>query len=101
MLAEFSIYPMNTNHISKDLAKVAETLEKTGLKFRLGPMGTCIEGELGEVLAAVQRCHEVVTSNNERVITTITLDDHKDKSHHLQEMVSRVEKHLGHELPPT
>jgi len=34
MLAEFSIYPMRTEHMSRDVAKVIETLEGMGLKYR-------------------------------------------------------------------
>jgi uncharacterized protein (TIGR00106 family) len=95
MLAEFSIYPMNTEHMSKDVAKVIETLQATGLEYRLGPLGTCIEGDLEQVLAAVRRCHQAVASDHERVITTIVIDDRKNKPHHLSDMVTSVEQQLG------
>jgi uncharacterized protein (TIGR00106 family) len=77
MLAEFSINPMNTEHMSRDVARVIETLQATGLEFRLGPMGTCVEGDLERVLTAIRRCHQTVAGNHERVITTIVIDDRK------------------------
>jgi Ala-tRNA(Pro) deacylase len=43
VLAEFSINPMNTEHMSRDVARVLEVLQATGLEYRLGPMGTCVE----------------------------------------------------------
>jgi uncharacterized protein (TIGR00106 family) len=95
MLAEFSINPMNTEHMSRDVARVIETLQATGLEYRLGPMGTCVEGELEQVLTAIRRCHQAVAGNHERVITTIVIDDRKNQPHHLSDMVTSVEQQLG------
>lgn len=96
MIAEFSVYPLNAEHMSKDVARVIETLDSTGLVYRLGPMGTCVEGDLEQVLAAIGRCHQAVASNHERVVTTITIDDRRNQPHHLAEMVTSVEQELGH-----
>lgn len=95
MLAEFSIYPMDTGHMSKDVAKVIEVLQVTGLDYRLGPMSTSVEGELEQVLVAIRRCHQAVAKDHDRVITTLVLDDRKDQPHRLGEMVASVERHLG------
>jgi uncharacterized protein (TIGR00106 family) len=94
MLAEFTINPMQTEHMSKDLAKVVETLDATGLNYRVGPMGTCIEGPLHQVLLAIQHCHQAVASHHNRVITTITIDDRKEHPHHLEDMVAAVERQV-------
>lgn len=96
MLAQFSIYPMQAAHMSKDLARVISILEETGLEYRLEPMGTCIEGKLEEVLTAIQRCHQALACNHDRVVTSIVLDDSKAHPHHLTEMVASVEHLLGH-----
>jgi len=98
MLAEFSIYPMHTAHMSQDVAQVVKVLEGTGLKFRLGPMGTCVEGDMEEVLSAIKHCHQAVASGHDRVITTIAIDDCKKSPHHLSEMVTSVEQQIGHRL---
>jgi uncharacterized protein (TIGR00106 family) len=95
MLVQFSIHPMQAEHLSKDVAKVIETLESTGLDYRLGPLSTAVEGEWDQVLAAIRRCHEAVAQSRDRVITTIVIDDRKDHPHHLAEMISSVEQQLG------
>jgi uncharacterized protein (TIGR00106 family) len=95
MLAEFSLNPMNTEHRSRDVARVIETLQATGLEYRLGPMGTCVEGDLEQVLTAIRRCHQAVASNHERVLTTIVIDDRKNQPHHLRDMVTGVGQQLG------
>jgi uncharacterized protein (TIGR00106 family) len=96
MLAQFSIYPMQAEHLSPDVAQAIETLESTGLAYRLGPMSTCVEGDLEQVLAAIRRCHQAVASHHKRVITTVVIDDRKDEPHHMSEMITSVEQQLGH-----
>ena len=98
MLAEFSINPMNTEHMSRDVARVIDTLQGTGLDYRLGPMGTCVEGDLEQVLEAIRRCHQAVASSHERVVTTILIDDRRKQPHHLSDMVASVEQQLGHSV---
>jgi uncharacterized protein (TIGR00106 family) len=95
MLVQFSIYPIQTEHMSKDVARVIETLESTGLEYSLGPMSTAVEGSWDDVLAAIRRCHEAVAKDHGRVITTIVIDDRKGQPHHLAEMISSVEQQLG------
>ncbi len=96
MIAEFSVNPMNTEHMSKDVAQVIEVLQSTGLDYRLGPMSTCIEGKFEEVLAAIGRCHEAGAKQHDPAITTIVIDDRKHQPHHLSDMVTSVEQQLGH-----
>lgn len=81
MLAEFSIYPMQTEHLSKDVAKVIETLEGMGLNYHLGPMSTAVEGNWEQLMEAIGRCHHVVGLSHDRVVTTIVIDDRKNQPH--------------------
>jgi len=81
--------------MSRDVAKVIQTLESSGLKYHLGPMSTAVEGNWGQVMEAIRRCHQVVALNHDRVVTTITIDDRKNQPHHLEEMISSVEQQLG------
>ena len=96
MLAEFTVYPTDETHLSRDVAKMIEILEELSVDYRLGPMGTAIEGDWEQIMSAIRRCHEKVGTGHRRVITTITIDDRKEQPHHLDEMVSAVERHLGH-----
>jgi uncharacterized protein (TIGR00106 family) len=98
MLAEFSIIPIHTEHMSKDVAKVIETLESTGLHYHLGPLSTVVEGNWDQVMEAIRRCHQITALNHDRVITTIKIDDRKNQPHHLTEMISSVEHQLGRQV---
>ena len=51
------------------------------LKYELTSMGTIIEGDLEEILALVARMHESTFSGEvTRVVTTIKIDDRRDKT---------------------
>jgi uncharacterized protein (TIGR00106 family) len=78
------------------VASVIEILETAGVEYRLGPLATAVEGDWEQVISAIRNCHQAMRRQHPRVITTITIDDRKDEPHHLDEMVSIVEKHLGH-----
>ena len=96
MLAEFSIYPTDETHLSKEVARIIKVLEEVGLDYRLGPMGTAVEGNWDQIMSAIHRCHLAVAGHHARVITTITIDDRKNQPHHLDDMVGAVDEQLGH-----
>jgi len=96
MLAQFTIYPTDESHFSKDVAQMMEILENAGVEYRLGPLATAVEGNWEQVISGIRRCHEAMRQEHPRVITTITIDDRQDAPHHLDEMVSVVEQRLGH-----
>jgi uncharacterized protein (TIGR00106 family) len=96
MLVQFTVYPSDATHMSRDVALMVQVLERAGLDFRLGPMATAVEGTWEQVMPAIRRCHEIMREHHARVITTITVDDRAEQAHHLDEMVSVVEQHLGH-----
>ena len=95
MLAEFSIYPTDDTHISKDVAEMVEILDEAGVLYRLGPMGTSVEGDWESIMSAIRRCHQAMFDKHDRLITTITIDERKDHPHHLDEMIASVREHLG------
>ena len=98
MIVQFSIYPIQSEHQSQDIATVVQILESAGLDYRLGPTSTAVEGEWDDVMAAIKSCHAAVAANNDRVISTITIDDRKEQPHSLSEMISSVEQSIGHEI---
>jgi len=81
--------------MSGEIARVVEVLENCGVKYRVGPLGTCLEGNLDDILTAIRRCHEAMARDHERVITHIKLDDRKSQAHSLTGMVKAVENQLG------
>lgn len=79
MIAEFSINPIDTEHMSIEIIRGTEILQSTGIDYRLGPMGTCIDGNPDAVLKAIRRCHAAIAGRHERVITTVVIDNRKNE----------------------
>jgi uncharacterized protein (TIGR00106 family) len=99
MLIEFSIVPVGSgSSIGDRLAEVLKIVDESGLPYKINPMGTVVEGEWDELLNLVKKCHQTVTKKEERVLTTISVDDRKGKPNRLDEKVKSVERRLGKQL---
>jgi uncharacterized protein YqgV (UPF0045/DUF77 family) len=46
----------------------------------------------------VKKCHKAVMKNEERAVTTISIDDRKGKPNRLEGKVKSIEKRLGKTL---
>ncbi|CAG8640126.1 616_t:CDS:2 [Ambispora leptoticha] len=63
-IVDFSIIPIGVEpSLSKYIAETLKILDKAGLTYKLHAKGTNIEGELGEVMAIIEKCisrlHEI------------------------------------------
>lgn len=102
MLAELEMVPLGTKSpsLSGMLAEVAALIDRSGLDYRVGPMGTVIEGEWDQIIPLVKRCHEAMLKSAERVMTTIRIDDRRDRpgTGRLTQKVVSLEAKLGRPL---
>jgi uncharacterized protein (TIGR00106 family) len=99
LLAEFSIWPMDKGEsVGKYVAKALDVVDKSGLPYKLGPLGTCIEGEWPEVMAVIQKCYEVLAADSNRIACTVKMDWRRGKTGRLETKVASVEKTLGRKL---
>jgi uncharacterized protein (TIGR00106 family) len=84
VVAEISVVPLGTatTSVSTYVAACCDLLEnRKDITFRLTPMGTIIEGQLDKVLEVVRQVHEVpFTLGASRVLTTLKIDDRRDKT---------------------
>jgi uncharacterized protein (TIGR00106 family) len=83
VVAELSIVPIGTltTGLSQYVAACLEVLRtKTELHYQLTSMGTIIEGPMDKVLEVAGLMHEIpFTRGALRVLTTIRIDDRRDK----------------------
>lgn len=97
-VVEVSIVPVGTSTASlSDFVAgcVAVLREAEGVKYQLTPMGTIIEGELGHVLGIIRRMHEEPFNTGAvRVVTTIRVDDRRDRPVTMAGKVAAVESKL-------
>jgi uncharacterized protein (TIGR00106 family) len=96
MIAWFSIAPDDgSGSYSKHVAAALEMIRESGLTFRLGAMGTEVEGPREEVLSLLVRCHTALATaaGVRRTSTVIKIDDRVGvDSDEMQRKVSAVER---------
>jgi len=99
LLAEFSIWPMDKGEsVGVYVARCLDIVDRSGLPYKLGPLGTCIEGEWAEVMAVVQKCYEALAGDCNRITCTLKMDWRKGKSGRLESKVASVEQKVGRKL---
>lgn len=92
MLVQFSVWPADQPHMHADVARVRDILKETGLEFEIGAMGTTIAGDWEAVMDAIRRCHEAVSGQHQRVLTSITIDDHPASDQSIRRAMEKVEQ---------
>ena len=102
MLAELEIVPIGTGSASLSglLAQVARLIDQSGLDYRVGPMGTTVEGEWDRIMQLAKQCHQAMLGSSDRVMTTIRIDDRKDRpgTGRMLQKVQSLEAKLGKPL---
>ncbi len=83
-IAEISIVPLGTKtpSVSKYVARAVKVLQQEkDIKYEITAMGTIIEGDLDKILMVAKKMHEATFNEGvARVITTIKIDERRDKA---------------------
>jgi len=99
LLLELSMSPMDKGEsVGKEVAELVNIIDKSGLQYRLNPMGTVIEGEWDDVLAVVTRCFKHLRDKSNRITISMKADYRTGQESRLESKVERVEKLLGRTL---
>jgi uncharacterized protein (TIGR00106 family) len=96
-IAEINIIPLGTPGaaVGDYIADAVSVLEESGLDFEVTAMGTIVEGELEEILGVARRMHETPFSKGVlRVVTSIRIDDRRDREATASEKVEAVRQRL-------
>ena len=95
VLLEFSMSPLGKGEsVGKYVARSLDVIDKSGVSYRLNPMGTVLEGDWEQVFAVVQKCYERMKKDCNRISCTIKVDYRKGHSGRLQSKVASIEKTL-------
>ena len=99
VLLEFSMTPIGKGEsVSKYVARSLEIIDKSGLVYKLNPMGTVIEGEWDEVFAVVKKCFQRMKKDCGRISTSIKVDYRKGRNGRITSKVESLEKKLARKL---
>ena len=99
VLLEFSMYPADKGASVSDYVKRSlEIIDDSGLPYRLGPMGTTLEGEWDEVMAVVRSCYERMRRDCGRIACQIKIDAREGEGGRLDGKVETLKKKTGRDL---
>jgi len=97
-IVEVSVVPLGTKtpSVSQYVARAVKVLEREkDIRYEMTAMGTIIEGDLDRILAVVRKMHEGIFGEGVvRVLTTIKIDDRRDKPQGIKEKVDSLKKKL-------
>ena len=67
-LIDFSIFPVDKGEsVSPYIARVVRIIRDSGLKYKIGPMGTTIEGEWEALMSIVTLCFKELKKDCRRI----------------------------------
>lgn len=97
VIAEFTIIPIGVGvSLSEYVAACERVLAETGLHYELHANGTNLEGEWGEVMDAIKRCHETLHEMGvPRISTIVKIGTRVDRDQKMDEKVPSVRARLG------
>lgn len=99
VLLEFSMFPTSSecrdgSSVSKQVSKVIDAIDKSGVAYQLTPMGTVIETQtMKEALAIIELAYEQL-QDCERVYSSLKFDIRKNGKNRLKTKIASVEKVL-------
>lgn len=95
VLIDLSIFPLDKgDSLSTYVARVLKIIKDSGLFYKIGPMGTSLEGEWDEVMGVVNKCFEELKKDCERVYMALKVDYRKGPSGRIESKVKSVEEKL-------
>jgi uncharacterized protein (TIGR00106 family) len=99
VLLEFSMSPLGKGEsVGKYVSRSLDIIDKSGVDYRLNPMGTVLEGEWDDVMDVVRQCYERMRKDCDRVSCTIKIDYRKGHKGRLSGKTASVEKRLKRKL---
>jgi uncharacterized protein (TIGR00106 family) len=98
-MIDISVVPVGTKtpSVSQYVAGAVRLLQnEPGIKYELTAMNTIIEGDLDKLLVLAQRMHRsAFDAGAQRVVTTIRIDERRDKLLTIEGKVKAVKEKLG------
>ncbi|MDX1708813.1 MAG: MTH1187 family thiamine-binding protein [Desulfobacterales bacterium] len=95
VIVEFSIFPMDKGEsLSPYVARALKLIQDSGLPYELNPMGTCVEGDWGEVMALVDRCFQALEKDCNRINLSLKADYRKGPAGRMESKKVSVKEKL-------
>ena len=99
VLLEFSMAPAGQGEsLSAHVARILDIVDRSGVPYRLTPMGTILEGDWDAVVGVVGACFRELERDCARVSVNLKVDYRRGTESRLRSKVKKVEERLGRKL---
>jgi uncharacterized protein (TIGR00106 family) len=99
VLLEFAMNPPDRGQgVSAYVARILDVIDRSGVDYRLTPMGTILEGSYDEVMKVVGDCFRALEPDCPRIGMNLKMDYRAGSQSRLASKVEAVETHLGRKL---
>jgi uncharacterized protein (TIGR00106 family) len=95
VLLEFAMFPTDKGgSVSPYVAKIIDVIDKSGVTYKLTPMGTILEGEWDEVMSVVGKCFKTLEADCDRVYSSIKIDYRKVEGSRMTTKTGKIQSIL-------
>jgi len=97
MIVEVSVVPIGTaeTSVSSYVRAAVRVIEENDIEYQVNSMGTCLQGEWDEIFSVLKAVHdELARMGCNRIVTTVKIDDRRDKFSTMDAKVASVEEEL-------
>ena len=99
VLLEFAMSPHGQGEsLSRQVARILDVIDRSGVPYQLTPMGTILEGEWEQVMEVVTACFKTLQADCPRIAMNLKMDYRAGTESRLRSKIAKVEQHLGRKL---
>jgi uncharacterized protein (TIGR00106 family) len=99
VLVEFAMFPTDKGEsVSPYVSKVIDHIDRSGIAYKLTPMGTILEGDWDEVLKVIDGCFKVLEPEANRIYSTIKVDFRKGSDSRMKSKTDKIKSILNRDI---
>jgi uncharacterized protein (TIGR00106 family) len=99
VLLEFAMNPPDRGQgLTAYVARILDVIDRSGVTYRLTPMGTILEGDFDAVMKVVADCFHALEPDCPRIGMNLKMDYRAGDESRLATKIESVEKRLGRKL---
>lgn len=99
VLLEFTMSPLDKGaSVGEYVSRSIDIIDRSEIPYRLGPMGTVLEGDWDEVFGIVKQCYERMAEDCVRISVSIKVDARAGEDRRIVSKIESIETRLGRKL---
>ena len=99
VLLEFAMSPVGHGEsMSRQVARIIDLIDRSGVPYQLTPMGTILEGDWEQVMGVVTDCFRALQADCRRIGMNLKMDWRAGDATRLHSKVEAVEAKVGRKL---